>query len=603
MTDLALRPQAATSSPLSWALSAPASLVLLAWALFIATSRFDWHGIGVQFSDTDDAMRLVEIRDFLAGQGWFDVHQYRLDPPSTAPMHWSRLVDLPQALLMLALGSVLPAQLATKITMFIWPPLTLIPALFAARRLAIMAGGPLAALPGVLLTVWLMPATWQFAPGRIDHHNVQIALTLWLLVAAGTPGTVAAALAGLASAAMLAVGMETLPYVGVAAALAAMRFIVDPRQARDVATYGASLATATLGFYVLTIPPGRWAVAACDALSSSYFVLACVGGCGLALAASWRPVGETAWRRIASVALVGAVAVAAFGAVEPACLRGPFGQIDPAIGPIWLDRVQEVQPITVSWRDNALATLVTLAMPVFGLLSALALLFRRAPTRLFVGALGLCVAISLAIGCVQVRTLVYANILAVPLVAGAVGALAGRVQRLGGSPVSAVLAGSLLASSIVTLLVASLIPGLASTAGAEEKSRAEAVRANCYDSANYGALAGEPPGLVANFVDSGPFILVATHHAVLSAPYHRASRGILDGYAFFKATPEKAHAYAQRRGVRYVVYCTASGYVGHYKATAPDGLAARLDRGDSPDWLEPVGDAKGPVRIFRVRNP
>ncbi len=72
----------------------------------------------------------------------------------------------------------------------------------------------------VLLTVWLMPATWQFAPGRIDHHNVQIALTLWLLVAAGTPGMVAAALAGLASAAMLAVGMETLPYVGVAAALA-----------------------------------------------------------------------------------------------------------------------------------------------------------------------------------------------------------------------------------------------------------------------------------------------------------------------------------------------------------------------------------------------
>ncbi|MEJ1937379.1 hypothetical protein WDZ92_44860, partial [Nostoc sp. NIES-2111] len=280
-----------------------------------------------------------------------------------------------------------------------------------------------------------------------------------------------------------------------------------------------------------------------------------------------------------------------------------FGQIDPAIGPIWLDRVQEVQPITVSWRDNALATIVTLAMPVFGLIAAAVLLAGAARDRLFVAALALCVAASLAIGCIQVRTLVYANILAVPLVAGLVGAMAARVQKQGGSPVSAVLAGSLLASSIVTLLVASMIPGLASTAGAEEKSRAEAVRANCYDSANYAALAGEPPGLVANFVDSGPFILVATHHAVLSAPYHRASRGIIEGYAFFKATPEEAHAYAHRRGVRYVVYCTASGYVGHYRDTAPDGLAAHLDRGDSPDWLETVGDAKGPVRIFRVLTP
>src|ERR1700751_5814482 len=31
---------------------------------------------------TDDAMRLVEVRDLLAGQSWFDLTQHRLDPPS-----------------------------------------------------------------------------------------------------------------------------------------------------------------------------------------------------------------------------------------------------------------------------------------------------------------------------------------------------------------------------------------------------------------------------------------------------------------------------------------------------------------------------------------
>ena len=51
---------------------------------------------------TDDAMRLVEVRDLIAGQGWFDLTQYRLDPPGL-PMHWSRVIDAPLAAIILML--------------------------------------------------------------------------------------------------------------------------------------------------------------------------------------------------------------------------------------------------------------------------------------------------------------------------------------------------------------------------------------------------------------------------------------------------------------------------------------------------------------------
>ncbi len=37
--------------------------------------------------DPDDAMRLVEVRDYLGGQGWFDLHQYRLGPDGGTLMH------------------------------------------------------------------------------------------------------------------------------------------------------------------------------------------------------------------------------------------------------------------------------------------------------------------------------------------------------------------------------------------------------------------------------------------------------------------------------------------------------------------------------------
>jgi hypothetical protein len=37
---------------------------------------------GINSLSNDDAMRLVEVRDLLAGQGWLDMTQYRLDPPA-----------------------------------------------------------------------------------------------------------------------------------------------------------------------------------------------------------------------------------------------------------------------------------------------------------------------------------------------------------------------------------------------------------------------------------------------------------------------------------------------------------------------------------------
>src|SRR5437763_854664 len=47
------------------------------------------------FLDTDDAMRMVQVRDLMAGQGWFDMIAHRLDPPDGLLMHWSRVVDVP----------------------------------------------------------------------------------------------------------------------------------------------------------------------------------------------------------------------------------------------------------------------------------------------------------------------------------------------------------------------------------------------------------------------------------------------------------------------------------------------------------------------------
>ncbi len=40
------------------------------------------------YIDTDDAMKMVEVRDWMNGQGWFDMVAHRMDAPSGVLMHW-----------------------------------------------------------------------------------------------------------------------------------------------------------------------------------------------------------------------------------------------------------------------------------------------------------------------------------------------------------------------------------------------------------------------------------------------------------------------------------------------------------------------------------
>ena len=75
-------------------------LVWLAMAGILIAYR--WQNI--QFlilADTDDNLRLAQVKAWLAGQSWYDLRQYKLNPPEGANIHWSRLPDLPIAALML----------------------------------------------------------------------------------------------------------------------------------------------------------------------------------------------------------------------------------------------------------------------------------------------------------------------------------------------------------------------------------------------------------------------------------------------------------------------------------------------------------------------
>ncbi len=78
------------------------ALALIATLVFVAIDAYGgFSQLANAGGDNDNLMRLAEVRDLLSGQGWFDLHQYRMGVEGGTVMHWSRLVDAPLAAIIL----------------------------------------------------------------------------------------------------------------------------------------------------------------------------------------------------------------------------------------------------------------------------------------------------------------------------------------------------------------------------------------------------------------------------------------------------------------------------------------------------------------------
>jgi hypothetical protein len=103
-------------------------------------------------------------------------------------------------------------------------------------------------------------------------------------------------------------------------------------------------------------------------------------------------------------------------------------------------------------------------------------------------------------------------------------------------------------------------------------------------------------------VDLGPAILVETHHEVFAGPYHRNNDGNAALIKLMLAPAPEAQQILRDRQVDYVVTCSAAPDPNIVRL-APDGLEARLARGETPDFLERLQlDPNDKISAWRVRR-
>jgi hypothetical protein len=553
--------------------------------------------------DNDSMLRLVEIRDLIGGQGWFDLHQYRMGPHGGFVMHWSRLVDVPIAAIILVV-SAFTGKLATGETaaMLAWTTLLMAAALAFSLRIVRAVGGDWAVLPALIICTATLHFSGPFWPGNIDHHNVQLTLTLAAMVALITGRShVAGIAAGAACALMLAIGIETLPYIAVAGLTVSAGYLLGGRaEAAKLAGFGIGFVGVGFAAFLATVPANAWLASKCDAYSLPQFSVAMVLGLGLAATAvSPAPARSFVGRLAALLALGVAVAVLAVAAF-PQCLAGPIPmtETDLRLLQYILDNVTEARSfwnlLTHDWATAAFCH-VTPALAVI----VLSIRLRKESTA----AEWTLAAFLIAAFAVSVWMLRGATF-SVPFAAIALAAWVGVWrQRVRGTSDRS----SKLRMAIVWLVSLNFAWGVAAysaSAALEERDAASAANSTttCQRPADYASLAAQPPTTVLAISNLGSPILVRTAHRVLAGPYHRNITGNLLTLDAFMGTAEQARTVIEDNRIGLVAICRGNNETSVLTKLAPAGFLAALTRSDAPSWLEKLPQAAGePLEIYRVR--
>ena len=576
---------------LRWTLLAWA--VLIGWYVWQRWNSIYWLGL----SDTDDNLRFMQVRAWLSGQSWWDLRQYRLNPPDGLNVHWSRLVDLPIAALQLLLRPFAGPAWAEKLSAGIAPLLPLGVAMAALGAIVRRLVAPLAWPLAIVMLLGAAGTMLMFMPMRIDHHGWQLALLAVTVAGLSDPrGARGGATVGISSALSFTIGLEMLPYCAIAGAIVALRWVWDAAERPRLLAYAVALGGGTALGFAAFASNANWALR-CDALTPVHLATFSAAAAFLALCALVSPPQR--WQRLALAATYGAALAGGFAAFFPQCLGRPE-QVSPELYDLWLSHVREARPIyRHPWRSG----LATATLPIIGLIGAGWACWRARGTPAFVGwvAVGACGLFACVMLLWQVRAGPAAQLLAVP---GATALAWFILPRLRDHPnmlvrVFGTVAAFLLISGLFAGLILKVLPVAKPSEWENIVNRANS---RCPTFTAMRPLNRLPPQTVFTFVDLGPRLIVLTHHKGIAGPYHRNEAAILDVHHAFMGSPEQFRRIARAHGATLLMICPRMGESTLYQARAKKGFYSRIARGEPFPFLEPVRmPNKSPLKVWKIR--
>lgn len=573
--------------------------VALAWVLICALILVTNYSAiaGLRFPDSDDVMRLMQVRDLLAGQSWFDVHQYRVDGPNGGvSMQWSRLVDVPLAMTVWFFALFMAQTSAEIVAAVIVPLVTFGFALLLAGRIAWRLIGAEAAGLACLAMALSVPLVSDMRPLRIDHHGWQIVLALLAVngLMARSPRLGGWA-TGLALALWVSISVEGLPLAVVICGIAALRWLRHRSGSSWFVHVMSSLAVGSAAIFAGTRGFADLAQH-CDAISPVHLAIFAWGAIAAFALSRCQPIPRIGLLSGLGVIAAGGAAIVFFAA--PQCAGGGFFALDPLADPFGYRSAGGGMPV---WQQSPAGALQIIVPPFIGLIAALKLAAKSSDwLRKWWYDYALLLGASLLAALFAAQASSIAGALAAAPLGWQISQWIRQARNLR-RPSRRVLALAATALALMPALPLTLF-ALAMPAKASLNTRSLS-QSSCAIEEASAALRDLPRGEIIAPIDIGPQLLYQTEHSVVAAGYHRGSPGMRVVIEMFTGSADAAHAAALQRGARYLVVCPDLVEAYNYRIFAPSGLMAQLHKGDVPGWLEPVampGDAA--LQVWRIKR-
>ena len=548
--------------------------------------------------DPDDQLRMVQLRDWLGGQSWFDTTQYRIAAPDSQPMHWPRWIEVPLALVFLLLKPLIGVIAAETAAMVIVPLLTLGIAMWLVARITEQVFDRKIAMLAAALMATAVPIVAQIRPMRVDHHGWQIVLALTALWTMYWPDKRKGGFAlGAALALWLSISLEGLPLSAAFIVLLVWRWVF--RTEEGVRLFWTLLSFLISSFILYLATQGGFDrfINYCDAISPAH-LWACTAAAAIILPAiKFLPPNMVL--RIGGLGLAAIAALAVLFSSAPQCVGGAFNTMEPLVREYWLVHVLEGLPI---WYQNWNTMVTLLGGSIIVGLASLLYILRSRPDQidrsgLFILAYAFLWALLLSVF-VQRATAVAAAF-ALPFMAWAVHQAFVRARGIK-HPLLRIFATAAVVFLIMPgPLAIALFNGVA---GEKRQTEPPAESDRCKNDASLARLNGLPrSNMVAPF-DFGPRILLLTPHSVLATSHHRNDKAMADQIRLFTSAPDAARQILEAHDIHYIVVCDDEAELDIYAENHPEGLWAQLTKGQRPDWLQPVHIRDNRLIIWRVRS-
>lgn len=566
--------------------------VALALILTVCWAMTDWVRLSrLMLPDPDDTMRLLQVRDWIAGQGMNDWTQYRMQPPSGARMHWSRVNDVGIAAIILLARPFVGQPHAELIAVLLYPGLLFGLALFLSARIARRLWGAPATLPATILTALAFPGSTVFIPGRIDHHALQAVLIQALvLLTMRRPTLRMGLITGAIAAISLVVGLETAPQVAIVMIVLFCLWVGGRSGERArMAGFAAALAGVT-GVFLLFLRPTFWTAGYCDAFTPASSTAALAAAAALGALVVLDPVLRDWRRRLIAGAFLGGGALAGTLAAFPACIDGPYGAVDPVLRALFFPHIVEAAGIFA--QSGISAMLAVGGVVAAGCLTSVWMI-ARAPRRWpETGPIVAVLWVSALVMVAQVRGAYIGAPLAPPILAGLIVAARQRERWRAVGITGAWLAG--------TGLVYLEVPTRIEAWFRDTRLVKSDAQVACTAGDPWKEIDRYPAGTVMTGTNVAAYLIGSTHHSTIGAGYHRNNSANMAIYRFFLGKPDQARTIARRWNVRYVLYCPGDFVEVDPGRNFPGSLVIALRDGRAPAWLTPLPVRNTPLRLYRV---